>query len=81
MRLWAHAIEVAGQLADTEEAVAGTLRRLASQHPHDASLLRPKIKAAENNAAWTRRRKNDLQARQPPPGRTLNLSREGANRT
>ena len=67
-RLWAEAIEVAEQIAETEEAVAGTLGRLASQHPRDASRLQAKIQAAENYAAWARRRVNDLQAKQPSSG-------------
>jgi hypothetical protein len=54
-RLWAKAIEVAEQIAETEEPVAGTLGRLASQHPHDADRLRAKITAAETYAAWARR--------------------------
>jgi hypothetical protein len=67
-RLRAEAIEVAGLVAETEEAVAGTLGRLASGHPRDASRLRAKIKAAENHAAWMRRQATDLQAGQSPSG-------------
>jgi len=65
-RLRAEAIEVAERVAETVEAVAGTLSRLASQHPHDASRLRAKIETAKDHAAWLRRQVNDLQAEQAP---------------
>jgi hypothetical protein len=64
-RLRAEAIEVAEQVVETEETVAGTLARLASQYPQHASRLQAKIKAAEAYAAWTRDRVNALQAARP----------------
>jgi hypothetical protein len=62
----AEAIKVAEQVAETEETVAGTLTRLAGQHPEDAPRLRAKAKAAEDYAARERQRVHDRQPDQLP---------------
>jgi hypothetical protein len=64
-RLRADIIRVAGKVAETQERLAETLSRLASQHPHEAHRLRTRMEAAGNNAARTRRLVGDLQARDP----------------
>ena len=52
--LHAEVVTVAGQVADTEEAVAETLERLASHRPHRKRRLRAMSKDAAQNAARER---------------------------
>jgi hypothetical protein len=66
--LRADSIKVTERIAETEETVAGTLARLAGQHPDDAPRLRAKAKAAEDYAAREWQRVHDRQAHQPPAG-------------
>ena len=66
--LRADSIKVTEQIAETEERVAGTLARLAAQHPDGAPRLRAKAKAAEDYAAQEWQRAHDRQAHQPPAG-------------
>ena len=58
--LQADVIRVAEQVAQTQDRLAESLRRMAIQHPQEASRLRASISAAENHATWTRHLAHDL---------------------
>jgi len=56
--LRAEAMKMAGRIADTEEMLAETLKRLASQHPSHEERLRAMSEAAASHAAQERQRAN-----------------------
>lgn len=58
--LRAEIVKVAGQIAATEESVAATLARMASQHPHRRSRLLGLSHAAADHAAFERRQAVEL---------------------
>ena len=58
--LRAEIAKLAEQVAATEEAVAETLARMASQHPHRRSRLLGLSQAASNHAALERRQAVEL---------------------
>jgi hypothetical protein len=58
--LRAEIVKVAGEVAATEESVAETLERMASQHPHRRSRLLGLSRAAARHAAQERRHANGL---------------------
>jgi hypothetical protein len=62
--LRAEAEKLALQIADTEEAIASNLARLASHHPPNECRLRAISAAAASHAAWER----EQAAGSPPPG-------------
>ena len=71
-RSWAKAlraetVNVAKQVADTEQEVAETLAQLAAQRPHHAARLRALSRDAAREAARERRRGNTRSAG-PVPG-------------
>ncbi len=58
--LRAEIAKVAGEVAATEESIAETLGRMASQHPHRRSRLLGLSRAAASHAAQERQHANGL---------------------
>jgi hypothetical protein len=53
--LQAEVARVAREVAETEDAMAATMERLAAQHPHSAERFRDLGRAAREHAALERR--------------------------